>query len=357
MTASSTAANRRHGTSSGSHRDVGTALEEAAATCYRHRVLIRNRLEDLPALGEPLHLAMGVFDGVHAGHQAVIRRAVEAAAREGGLAGLLTFDPHPIRVIAPGKAPASLLATLDHKAEIVRDLGVRLFVPLHFDADFAKMEASEFVERLMAAPVRTIAVGEDWRFGHNRSGDVAFLTKEAAKRGFHLDAVPPVMCDGDRISSTRIRQAIGDGNLAAAARMLGRPFSVSGKVVRGDQLGRTIGFPTANIPTGDIQLPPDGVWAVRVSDTGGGLWDGVANLGTRPTVGGGKRLLEVHLFDFSGDLYDRELDVRFVKHLRPEQKFESLDLLRARIEQDARAAREALAEHEGGKFRAPETEL
>jgi len=285
---------------------------------------------------------MGVFDGVHVGHQAVIARAVAAAEREGGLAGLLTFDPHPIRVIAPGKAPAALLATLDHKAEIVADLGVRLFLPLHFDAEFAAMEAGEFIARLMAAPVRTLAVGEDWRFGHNRSGDVALLKDEAGKRGFQLEAVTPVMIDGDRVSSTRIRQAIGDGNLEAAARMLGRPYSVSGTVVPGDQLGRTIGFPTANLPTGDIQLPPSGVWAVRVRDQKGRFCKGVANLGMRPTVDGSEKRLEVHLFDFSGDLYGSNLDVQFVKHLRPEEKFPSLEALRAQIEQDARAARETL---------------
>ena len=177
-------------------------------------MLIRHCLDELAALGEPLHLALGVFDGVHIGHQAVILRAVDAARREGGLAGLLTFDPHPIRVIAPAKAPTSLLATLDHKARIVRELGVGLFIPLHFDAAFAAMEASEFIRQLTAAPVRTIAVGEDWRFGHNRSGDVAFLASEAKQRGFRLEAVPPVMFEGDRISSTRIRQAIRDGNLA-----------------------------------------------------------------------------------------------------------------------------------------------
>ncbi len=306
------------------------------------RVLIRNRLEELSALGEPLHLAMGVFDGVHVGHQAVIARAVAAAEREGGLAGLLTFDPHPIRVIAPAKAPAALLATLDHKAEIVADLGVRLFLPLHFDAEFAAMEAGEFIARLMTAPVRTLAVGEDWRFGHKRSGDVALLMDEAGKRGFQLEVVSPVMIEGDRVSSTRIRQAIGDGNLAAAARMLGRPYSVSGTVVPGDQLGRTLGFPTANLPTGDIQLPLAGVWAVLVRDQDGRPWKGVANLGTRPTVGGTEKRLEVHLFDFSGDLYGRNLDVQFVKHLRPEEKFASLEALRAQIEQDARAARDAL---------------
>ncbi len=305
-------------------------------------MLIRNRLEDLASLGEPLHLAMGVFDGVHIGHQAVIARAVQAAARDGGLAGLLTFDPHPIRVIAPGKAPSSLLATLDHKAEIVSDLGVGLFIPLHFDTAFAQMEASEFITRLTSAPVRTIAVGEDWRFGHNRTGDVAFLTQEAEKHGFRLEAVPPVMIDGDRISSTRIRQAIRDGNLEAAARMLGRPYSVSGTVIHGRQLGRTLGFPTANLPTGDIQLPPDGVWAVRVTGPARRQWSGVANLGIRPTVSGDARLLEVHLFDFSGDLYGSELDVSFLKHLRPEEKFPSVAALRLQIEQDAENARRFL---------------
>lgn len=305
-------------------------------------MLIRTRLEDLASIGEPLHLALGVFDGVHAGHQEVIGRAVQAAKRDGGLAGLLTFDPHPIRVIAPAKAPTSLLATLDHKAAIVGKLGVGLFIPLHFDAAMAAMDATDFIERLTAAPVRTIAVGEDWRFGRNRSGDVPFLQRESEKRGFRLEAVAPVMFDGDRISSTRIRQAIHDGNLDAAHEMLGRPYSVCGNVVKGEQLGRKLGFPTANIATRDLQLPPDGVWAVRVSDDRGHDWDGVANLGVRPTVGGEKRLLEVHLFGFSGDLYGHELDVRFEKKLRDEMKFPSLDALKSQIETDARAAREFL---------------
>ncbi len=305
-------------------------------------MLTRKRLEELPELGVPLHLALGVFDGVHIGHQEVISRAVKAATSDGGMAGLLTFDPHPIRVMAPGKAPTSLLATLNHKADIVRDLGVGLFVPLHFDAAFAQMEASEFLEKLCAAPVRTIAVGEDWRFGHNRSGDVPFLRREAELRGFHLEAVPPVMLDGDRVSSTRIRQAIRDGNLADAARMLGRPYSVSGTVVEGKKLGRTIGFPTANISTADAQLPPDGVWVVQILFADGSPSGGVANLGIRPTVDGSSRSLEVHLFDFSEDLYGQELEVRFENHLRPEIKFPSLDALRAQIQQDAEDARAIL---------------
>ncbi len=306
---------------------------------YLHGVLTRRHLQELPELGKPLHLALGVFDGVHMGHQAVIGQAMAAAKREGGLAGLLTFDPHPIQVIAPGKAPTALLATLDHKAMIVKDLGLDLFVPLHFDAAFAELEATDFIEQLMAANVKTIAVGEDWRFGHNRSGDVPFLKKEARVRDFHLEAVPPVMFEGDRVSSTRIRQAIRDGNLDAAAAMLGRHYSVTGKVVQGEELGRTIGFPTANIETGDSQLPPKGVWAVKVSGDQGVDLDGVANLGVRPTVGGNGELLEVHLFDFVGDLYGSELDVRFEKYLRPERKFPSLEALQAQIEADAAEAR------------------
>jgi len=305
-------------------------------------VLIRSDLEDLPTLDTPLHLALGVFDGVHVGHQAVIARAVEAAGREGGLAGLVTFDPHPIRVIAPNKAPTRLLETLDHKARVVSGLGIGLFVPLHFDAEFAQMEASEFLVRLTAAPVKTIAVGEDWRFGHNRSGDINFLKKESILRGFKLEAVAPIMYEGDRVSSTRIRQAIRDGNLSAAKQMLGRPYAVSGTVVEGKKLGRTIGFPTANLATGEAQLPPDGVWAVRAILPDGRCLPGVANLGLRPTVDGNSRSVEVHLFDFSGDLYGSELEIRFEEYLRAEVKFSSIDALKTQIQADTDRARTVL---------------
>ncbi len=305
-------------------------------------MIVRHLLEELPALRVPLHLAIGVFDGVHAGHQAVIERAVKAAARHGGLAGVLTFDPHPIKVIAPGKAPAALLETLEHKARVVSELGVQLFIPLHFDMEFSKMEAAEFLQGLTAAPVRTIAVGEDWRFGHNRVGDAGLLQAEAPTHGYTLEAVPPVMHDGERISSSRIRQAIRDGNLGSAEQMLGRPYTVAGKVVEGRQLGRTLGFPTANLATGSLQLPPDGVWAIRARMEDGRILPGVANLGIRPTVGGEGRLLEVHLFDFSADLYGTELEIHFQKHLRGEIKFASLDALTAQIQQDARDARKVL---------------
>lgn len=295
-------------------------------------------------LGEPLHLALGVFDGVHLGHREVILRAVRAAEQHGGLAGLLTFHPHPCQAVRPNKAPPSLLATLEHKARIMKGLGIGLFVPLHFDAEFAAMEAKDFLKSLTAAPVRTIAVGEDWRFGRCRAGDVAMLEREAVGRGFHLDTVSAVMFQGERISSTRIRQAIREGHLDIASQMLGRPYSVCGEVLSGDQLGRTIGFPTANVFTGDAQLPPDGVWAVKATIVeDGSIHNGIANLGFRPTVGGGPQRLEVHLFGFSGDLYGKHLDVQFLKHLRGEQRFSSLDALRQQIEKDVCAARQILS--------------
>lgn len=323
--------------------EVSCLLDREISARYQRRVLIRHQLEELPALGEPLHLALGVFDGLHLGHQTVVARAVAAASAEGGLAGVLTFDPHPIRVIAPAKAPASLLETLDHKACVCASLDVQLIVPLHFDARMAKMEAGDFISRLCAAPVRTIAVGEDWRFGHRRAGDVALLREAAESHGFRLEAVPPVMFDGDRISSTRIRQAIHDGNLEEAEHMLGRRYSVIGPVEEGAKLGRQLGFPTANVHTGNLQLPPDGVWAVRAIDSAGRRWPGAANLGTRPTVDGLKHLLEVHLIGFSGDLYGHPLEVVFETQLRKELKFDGLGPLRAQISADVQAAREALA--------------
>jgi riboflavin kinase / FMN adenylyltransferase len=298
-----------------------------------------DKLEDLAAQAGPLHLALGVFDGVHVGHQAVIARAVDAAAEQGGKSFVVTFSPHPIRVIAPDKAPASLLGTLDDKAEVMKSRGVDGLLVIRFDETFAKMGAEDFVQKICEGNVATIAVGEDWRFGSKRLGDVELLRTMGAELGFRLEAVAPVMWDGERISSTRIRQAIRDGNFESVSRMLGRSYVVSGTVIEGKKLGRELGFPTANIRLGDQQAPADGVWAVEVD----GHLHGVANLGTRPTVGGGERLLEVHLLDFSGDLYGRVLRVRFVRFLRGEKKFGSVAELREQIRLDASAAAASLS--------------
>lgn len=295
--------------------------------------------EDLAGLRQPLHVALGVFDGMHVGHQAVIARAVAAARESGGLAGMITFDPHPLRVLAPERAPAALLEDAAHKQRVAGALGVGLFVPLRFDTAMAAMDAGQFLDRLCAADVRTIAVGEDWRFGRGRSGDVGFLRAEGPRRGFRVEAVPPVTFAGERVSSTRIREALRTGDLAAAEAMLGRHHAVVGTVVHGRQLGRQLGFPTANLGLSDVQLPPDGVWVVEVVEPDGTVHRGVANLGTRPTVDGQHRTLEAHLLDFDRDLYGQVLEVRFLAKLRDERRFPSLDSLRGQIADDVEQTR------------------
>jgi riboflavin kinase/FMN adenylyltransferase len=304
-------------------------------------VLRLNRIEQLADLEGPLHLALGVFDGVHVGHRAVVGRVLAAAKAKGGRTVVVTFDPHPIRVLAPDKAPRALLATLDHKAHLLAELGVDVLLAISFDAAFAKVEAEDFLKSLCMPSVKTLAVGEDWRFGHARRGDVAMLKRFSNTHGFTLEAVPPVMADGERISSTRIRQAIRDGNVSGVAAMLGRPYSIEGTVREGKMLGRQLGFPTANLLPGDVQLPPDGVWVVRVG-VDGIQHGGVANLGFRPTVNGDAQLLEVHLFDFSGDLYGTNVEVTFLDYIRAEKKFGSLDELKAQIACDAVEARRVL---------------
>ena len=301
-------------------------------------LLLRNR-EDLNRMTMPLHLALGVFDGVHLGHQAVIAAARQRAGALGGSCGVVTFDPHPIRVLAPERAPRQLLASLEHKARLLGRLDMAFLLALEFNRALAEMSAEDFLQWLVGETnIATLAVGEDWRFGKARQGDVALLRQAGAARGFEVVSVAPVMHDGERISSTRIRQTIRDGAMNRAAEMLGRSYSVEGVVAEGRQLGRTLGFPTANVVLGEEQLPPDGVWAVR-----GFLeeqsWNGVANLGNRPTVDGANHTLEVHLFNYSGDLYGRRLEVEFVHHLRDERKFASLDELRAQITVDSEMAR------------------
>ena len=299
-----------------------------------------NTTEALSTCTAPLHLALGVFDGVHVGHRAVIEAARQQVESHGGNCVVVTFDPHPIRVLAPERAPRQLLASLDHKARLLEKIHVDALLALPFTREFAQISATDFIESLVRHQhVTTIAVGEDWRFGKGREGDVSFLRRIGEKLGFQVIALPPVMHQGERISSTRIRQSIRDGAMANATEMLGRPYGIEGLVVKGQQLGRTLGFPTANIALGEEQLPPDGVWAVR-GHGDGHAWQGVANLGNRPTVDGLTRVFEVHLFDHDSDLYGKMLEVEFVKHLRPEQKFPSLDALREQITKDVTDARE-----------------
>lgn len=305
-------------------------------------------LRSIPELSQwqgPLFLAIGVFDGVHRGHQAVISTSADHARAANGTPVVVTFDPHPEKVLRLQSAPHLLSAT-QHKVALIQALGVRHLLIINFDKQFAATEPEDFVRQLVAhsKPLREICVGHEWSFGKNRRGNLEFLKSLGAKMAFHVIGVPPVKTNDEVVSSTAIRQAIERGDFARAAAMLGREYTVLGTVVRGDSLGKKIGFPTANLSAHSEQFPPNGVYAAvaRLVD---GMHCGVVNLGVRPTVTNGKseRVLEVHLFDFDRDIYGRDVEIRFVKFLRPETKFASVDALVAQIRRDVDQARELFA--------------
>ncbi len=304
-------------------------------------------IADLARLPGPLHLAIGVFDGLHLGHRAVIAEAMASRDRVGGTTVVVTFDPHPVEVLAPENAPR-LLTDTPHKLLLLeREFGIPSVLLVPFDCEFARWSGEEFVNRLLAAApdggIARICVGEEWRFGRDRSGDVALLHRLGDEHGFAVSGMGLVEVGGHRVSSTRVREAVAEGDFSTAASLLGRPYGVHGMVEKGRQLGRTIGFPTANLSVRREQLPPIGVYVVRVSGAGDS-WNGVANLGLRPTVAGdGNDLrLEAHLFGLDHEIYGEDLEIEFVGKLREERKFANLEELRAQIEEDVAAARRLL---------------
>ncbi len=301
-------------------------------------------IDELATVPGPVVLAIGVFDGVHLGHKAVIDRALTDAAAVGGAAVVVTFDPHPVRVLRPESAPR-LLTSTPHKIRLIRDLGVEQLLVVRFDSDFASTPPEQFIEALARGchPLREICVGHEWSFGKGRAGNLKLLEALGEKHGFTEVGVPAVEIEGEILSSTLIRRAVERGDLPHAARLLGREFTILGTVVPGEQIGRKMGFPTANLSAHNEQFPPNGVYAVEVARNGGKL-SGVVNIGVRPTIASatGERVLELHLFDFAEEIYGQDLEVTFRRFLRPERKFESLDHLRAQISEDAQAARAAL---------------
>ena len=298
-------------------------------------------ISELADIAGPVVIAAGVFDGFHLGHRAVIDRAIAGARAAGGTPVVATFDPHPAAVLRPGSAPP-LLTSTRHKIRLLADAGIAHVLVLGFDAAFAAQPPEIFIQALADAcrPLREICVGEDWAFGKDRAGNLSLLTVLGKKLGFTATGHLPVIVDGKAVSSTAIRAAVESGALAEAARLLGREFSVLGSVIEGRRLGRTLGFPTANVRPESEQLPPNGVYAVRVL-IDGKSHAGIANVGVRPTVSneGVQRLVEVHLFDFRGDLYDCDIEVFFGQFVRPEQKFPDLDALRAQIASDVASVR------------------
>lgn len=290
----------------------------------------------------PSGVAIGVFDGVHRGHAAVIGGLVEHCRREGWASGVLTFEPHPVEVLAPGTVP-SLLTTLDRRVELLTGLGIDWVGVLDL-RDIRTMEPARFVDDVLVerARARVVSVGDDFRFGHRRAGDVALLRERGGRVGFDVSVVELVSDDEAVISSSRVRAMLAVGDVRRAASILGRPHRVGGEVSRGDARGRTLGFPTANIvPPPRLAVPADGIYAVRVS--GAVVADGVASLGVRPTFGAdGERILEVYIFDYEGDLYGATLEVDFIERLRGEENFQSVTELIAQMEIDAANARRIL---------------
>ncbi len=302
---------------------------------------VLHSITELGRLEGPVYLAIGVFDGVHLGHQAVISTSARHAHSADGTPAVLTFDPHPAKVLRPEKAP-HLITSTPHKIALIRGLGVGHLLIVKFDKDFAATSPQAFVAQLAASakPLREICVGHEWSFGRNRAGNLALLRDLGAQHNFSVVAIPPVKAHGAVVSSTAIRARIERGDFAGAAAMLGRDYTILGTVIEGAKLGRQLGFPTANLSAHSEQFPPDGVYLVEAW-LEGVLHHGLVNIGIRPTISGQKseRLIELHLLDFHRDIYGADVEVRFVKFIRPEKKFENVEALAQQIASDVKTAR------------------
>ncbi|MES2219018.1 MAG: bifunctional riboflavin kinase/FAD synthetase [Pseudomonadota bacterium] len=287
-------------------------------------------------------VAIGNFDGVHKGHQALLAKVKAEAKRLNAPALVIIFEPQTGEFFAKGKPAVPRLTRWREKFHALAKLGMDGVVVLRFTQAFSNMTADQFITEVLQTgmDVRQVMVGDDFRFGKGRQGDFEFLQKRGAELGFSVANMASVMVANERVSSTRIRQALATGQDELVTRLLGHPYFMQGRVMHGDQLGRTIGFPTANIFLHRKVAPLHGVYVVRMHGLGKQALPGVANIGTRPTVGGTRTLLEVHLFNFDADIYGRQVRVEFCKKLRDEEYYESLDLLKVQIEQDAKAAKE-----------------
>jgi riboflavin kinase / FMN adenylyltransferase len=300
-------------------------------------------------------LALGNFDGVHRGHRAVIGRAREVAQALGAPLGVLTFEPHPRTLFQPN-APPFRLTPFRSKARHLAALGLDLLVVTRFDRAMAGKLAQDFVIDVLVEGLRArhLVVGYDFVFGHKRSGTPQVLAQMAEMEDFGLTVVEPVAAGSDIFSSTLIRQHLAEGRPRAAAELLGHWWEIEDRVRQGFKRGRTIGFPTANLTLADYIRPAFGVYAVRAQAAGSGIWiDGAANLGRRPTVGGETENLEVHLFDYAGDIYGKWLRVQLVEYIRAERKFAGLDELKAQIAADSARARALLQQPEYALSRFP----
>lgn len=311
-------------------------------------------VRDLDRLHEPpcrTVLTIGNFDGVHLGHREIFRRVVNKARELKGTAVVVTFDPHPLRFLAPDKAPLQL-NTPEEKIRLLAASCIDLLVVLNFTQQLAEMPAEVFVRDLLVRKlgVKHLIVGYDYAFGHNRQGDTAFLQEQSRIHNFTLEVLEPIRAEQQAHSSTAIRKILSEGRVAEAVKILGRNFTLDGEVVHGEGRGRKLGFPTANIVTQKEVLPCDGVYAVKVKWRDQ-YYDGVINIGSRPTFDGRQTTLEIHLMDFQGDLYSERLRIYFVERLREEQRFSSVEELQKAVVADIAHARELLRSNSFVEYR------
>jgi riboflavin kinase/FMN adenylyltransferase len=288
-------------------------------------------------------VTIGTYDGIHLGHQALLRRLKEHGAQLGAPTVVLTFEPTPREYLAP-EAPPARLTSLRERWRILEGMNLDGLLLLRFGECLRNLSGEAFAGLLAKdLHARTVVVGHDFRFGRNGEATAPVLADVGGRLGFAVDVVPPVMIDGERVSSSGVRDALWRGDFASAGRWLGRPYTMRGPVIHGNRLGRELGFPTANLRIERRRTPLHGIFAVRVHGIAATPLRGVASLGTRPAVGGVRTLLEVHLFDFSSDLYGREIEVEFVAKLRDEENYPTLDALVEQIHRDAAEARRILS--------------
>ncbi len=299
---------------------------------------------ELPAIKKKRCIAIGIFDGVHRAHQLILKKTIEAARKSKALSMIVTFEPHPVKILSGNKKNPPILMSLDHRLDRMKYLGLDEALVIAFNKKFAKIPHEDFLHQFLLNKLKMscLAVGHDFRFGKKALGDTAYLSKESLKSGFKLKVFHPLKEKGHTISSTQIRRLVESGELKKAERMLGRPVSIFGTVVKGRGRGRKLGFPTANIDPHHETLPPSGVYAVTGEYNAKKLF-GVLHIGKRPTFGEIEKTVEVHWLDWKGNLYGKDIEVFFTKKLRPIKRFSSPAKLKLAIQKDIRSAGEAFS--------------
>ncbi len=301
-------------------------------------MILLTDFEHIPELTPPVIITIGNFDGLHRGHKRILRKVISRSREEGGTSMVVTFEPHPLKVLYPDRAP-QLIQTLGQKRDILSHLGIQALLEVPFTREFGQVSAEDFT-RMLAERItpREIYIGEDFRFGHNRDGNIAFLQSLQDRYGYTAKAFKKLKVDGDVVSSTLIRQLLIKGEMEKAVRLLGRPYIIEGMVEHGDGRGKTIGFPTANLSIENELIPAYGVYVVAVDVGDAVLLPAVANLGKRPTFGKDEVAVEVHILEGARQLYGRKIRVLFFQFLRPEKKFDSVDALKEAISADVGTA-------------------